>query len=116
MNATACFRHVALSIAVFVSTASFAQTNEQMIKGKWRVDKLEIEKNTPDALRAKQEVENTLFDFGNKELVISKRIGAGETVIKKGPYGILGYTLILGKDEGEIITISERQLTVKIRE
>jgi hypothetical protein len=103
-----------LAILIFTATCVSAQTSNEKIKGKWVVDRFEAEKNIPQAVKAKQDLQGVCLSFGDEELVITKKTGSGDSVIKKGPYFISGNTLTLGKDPAEISELSEKHLTIKM--
>lgn len=104
---------VIVTIFTFVTSLAFGQDNSEKIKAKWLVDKFEIEKSTPQAIKAQQEMQGTFLTFGT-ELLISKKVEGVETVIKKGQYFISGNVLTLGKDQAEILELSENKMTIKI--
>src|SRR6185369_17633033 len=103
-----------LVIFIFAATCVSAQTNAEKIKAKWIVDRFVVEKNTPQAVKVKQDLQSVCLSFGENELVISKKTDSGDSVIKKGPYSISGNTLTLGKDHAEISELSEKNLTIKL--
>ena len=107
-------RQMLLAILLLASSFAMAQTNNEKIKAKWSVDKLETEKNTPQAIKAKQDLQNVFLTFDNQEVVISKKTQNGDSLIKKGPYSVSGNTLIIGKDAAVILLLSEKQLTIKL--
>lgn len=108
------FLHKAFLLAlIFATSLAYAQDNQKKIKAKWSVDKFDIEKKSPDAIKAQQALEGTYLTFSD-ELVISKENETGEGVIKKGPYFITGNNITLGKEQGEILELSENRLTIKI--
>jgi hypothetical protein len=114
MNTSAHFRPAFLAILLFTSTFAFGQTNTEKIKAKWSVQKFEPEKNTTQAVKAKQDLQDVCLTFANEELVISKRTETSDSVIKRGQYFISGNSLTIGKDHADILLLSEKQLTIKI--
>ena len=117
MRSATYFRHALLATLILTSTVALAQTNTEKIKAKWSVEKFEPEKNTPQAAKAIQELEGVCLTFGNEEMVVSKKTGTCEDVIKKGSYSVSGNSVTIGKDEehpAEILILSEKRLTIKI--
>ena len=113
MKTSTFLRQSILIILTFAVSFTYAQGNDDKIKAKWFVDKFEVVKNTPQAVKAQQELQGTFLTFGD-ELVISKNAEGGEQVIKKGEYSVSGTSITLGKDQAEIVELSEKQLTIKI--
>jgi hypothetical protein len=115
MRAHIYLRSIILAILVFTFASSNAQNNPEKIKAVWSLDKFETEKNTPQAIKATKNLEGLQITFGKAELVISKKTPTGDTVIKKGLYSISGNIIILGKDQAEILVLSEDRLNIKIK-
>jgi len=113
MKASTLLRQPILIILTFAASFTYAQGNNDKIIAKWSLDKFEVEKNTPQAVKAQQELQGTFLTFGD-ELVISKKTEGGEQVIKKGQYSVSGTSITLGKDQAEILELSEKKLTIKI--
>lgn len=113
MKTSSFLRLVVITFFTLVTSLAFGQDNYEKIKAKWHVDKFDIEKSVPQAIKAQQEMQDTYLTFG-KELLISKKIEGVETVIKKGQYFIAGNVLTLGKDQAEILELSENKMTIKI--
>jgi len=113
MKTSNLLRQPILLILTFAASFTYAQSNNDKIIAKWSVDKFEVEKNTPQAVKAQQELQGTFLTFGD-ELVISKKAEGGEQVIKKGQYSVSGTSITLGKDQAEILELSEKKLTIKI--
>jgi len=114
---TTHFRQALLAALILTSTVALAQTNTEKIKAKWSVEKFEPVKNTPQAVKAIQEMQGVSLSFGNEEVVISKKTGACEDFIKKGPYSVSDNSIIIGdKDQpkAEILLLSEKRLTIKL--
>jgi hypothetical protein len=113
---TTYFRHALLATFILISTLAFAQTNTEKIKGKWSIDKFETDKNTPQAVKAREEMKGVYLTFGNGEVVITKKTEGCEDFMKKGPYSISANSIILGKDQdaAEILLLSEKNITIKI--
>jgi len=103
-----------LVILILASTFAYAQTNTDKLKAKWIVEKFEIEKNTTQAEKVIQDLQGVCLTFGNKELIISKKSETGDSVIKRGQYSISGNSITLGKDQADILVLSETQLALKI--
>jgi hypothetical protein len=101
-------------VIFFTFTSTYAQTNSDKIKAKWVVEKFDIEKNTPQAIQAKQELLGLCLNFENEELIIARRTEKGDSIIKKGPYLISGNTLTLGKGPAAIYTLTEKELVIQI--
>ncbi len=114
MNTPIYFRLSILAAATFVSSLTYAQTNAEKIKAKWIVEKFETEKNTPQAIQAKQDLEGSYLTFEKDELTITKKTESGESLIKKGQYLVLNNSLTLGKDQATILELSEKHLTIQI--
>ena len=108
------FRHTFLAILLLCSTLAIAQTNADKIKAKWIVENFEAKKNTPQAIKAIQDLQGVCLTFGNDELVISKKTGTCDSVIKRGPYLLSGNIITLGKDQADILLLSEQRLTINI--
>ncbi len=113
MIASIFLRQALLIILTLTASFAYAQANNDKIKAKWVVDKFEVEASTPQAVKARQELQGSFLTFGD-ELVISKSTNQGELVIKKGQYIVSGTSITLEKDEAEIIELSEKHLTIKI--
>jgi len=73
MKTSIYYRQIILAILILASTFSYAQTNTETIKARWSVDKFEVEKNTSQAVKAKQDLQGVYLTFGKEELVISKK-------------------------------------------
>lgn len=114
MNTSFYFRQIILAILVLTSTSAFAQTSTEKIKGKWLVAKFEVEKNTTQAIKAKQDLQGVCLTFANEELIISKKTETGDDVIKRGQYVVSENTVTIGKDQADILLLSEKNLTIKI--
>ena len=114
MSPSIYLRQTILAILILTFTSAFAQTNTEKIKAKWNIDRFEVEKNTPQAIKAKQDLQGVCLTFGNDELVISKKTETGYNVIKRGPYFVSGNSVTIGKDQANILTLSEKNLTIKI--
>jgi hypothetical protein len=114
MNTSFYFRHTFLAILLLSSTFVFAQANSEKIKAKWSIEKFEVEKNTPQAIKAKQDLQGVCLTFTTEELVVSKKTETADSVIKRGPYSVSGNSLTIGKDQADILLLSEKQLTIKI--
>jgi hypothetical protein len=114
MKTSTLLRLTVLIVFAFATTFTFSQGNHEKIKAKWSVDKFEVEKNTPQAVKAQQELLGTYLTFGNEELVITKKTETGESVIKKGQYTISGNSITLGNDQADILLLSDKSLTIKI--
>lgn len=114
MKTSTFLRQAVLIMFTFTNSFAYAQDNNEKIQAKWSVDKFEIEKNTPQAVKAQQALQGTYLTFGNGELVISKKTETGESIIKKGQYSISGNSLTLGKDPANILMLSDKLLTIKI--
>lgn len=114
MIASVYLRQTILAVLILTSTFAFAQTNAEKIKGKWNIDKFEVEKNTPQAMKAKQDLQGVSLLFGNEELVIIKKTETGDDVIKRGQYFVSDNSLTIGKDQADILLISEKHLTIKL--
>jgi hypothetical protein len=114
MSTSIYLRQTILAILILTFTSAFAQTNTEKIKAKWNIDRFEVEKNTPQTIKAKQDLQGICLTFGNDELVISKKTDTGYDVIKRGPYFVSGNSLTIGKDQANILSLSEKNLTIKI--
>jgi hypothetical protein len=114
MSTSIYLRQTILAILILTFTSAFAQTNTEKIKAKWNIDRFEVEKNTPQTIKAKQDLQGVCLTFGNDELVISKKTETGYNVIKRGPYFVSGNSVTIGKDQANILTLSEKNLTIKI--
>ncbi len=114
MNTLIYVRLSILAVVTFVSSLTYAQTNAEKIKAKWVVEKFETEKNTPQAIQAKQDLEGSYLAFEKDELTITKKTGSGESLIKRGQYLVLDNSLTLGKDQATILELSEKHLTIQI--
>jgi len=114
MRTSVHFRQTILVIFGLAPALAFAQTNTEKIKAKWIVEKMETEKNTPQAVKAGQELQGYCLTFGEGELLISKRTATGDSVIKRGPYAVTGNALRFGKDQAQILSLSGNDLTVKV--
>lgn len=97
-----------------MSTFSFAQSNSEKIKAKWIIEKFEVEKNTPNAIQAQKDLQGVCLTFGDEQLIISKMTETCEDVINKGPYLLSGNSLTIGKDQADVILLSQKQLSIKI--
>lgn len=106
-------RQTVLVVLILVSSLAYAQENNKKIKTTWCVDKFEIEKTSPEAIKAQQALQGAYLTFSD-ELLISKENETGEVVIKKGPYFITGNNITLGNDQAEILELSENKLTIRI--
>lgn len=114
MRTSIYYRQTILAILILASTFSYGQTNTEKIKAKWSVDKFEVEKNTPQAVKAKQDLHGVYLTFGNDELVISKKTETGDSIIKRGKYFITGNSVTIGKDQADILELSGNHLAIKI--
>ena len=114
MSTYTSFRRSLLAVFTLASAFTYAQTNAERIKAKWLVENFEVEKDTPQAAQAKKELLGAYLTFDEKELTISRKTEAGESVLKKGEFLLSGNSLTLGKDQAVIILLSEKQLTIKI--
>jgi hypothetical protein len=114
MSTSIYLRQTILAILILTFTSAFAQTNTEKIKAKWNIDRFEVEKNIPQTIKAKQDLQGICLTFGNDELVISKKTDTGYDVIKRGPYFVSGNSLTIGKDQANILSLSEKNLTIKI--
>ncbi|MEO5947415.1 MAG: hypothetical protein ABIP79_11415 [Chitinophagaceae bacterium] len=114
MRASDYLRHTILIVLIFASTYAYAQTNNDKLKAKWIVEKFEVEKNTPQAVKAIQNLQGVSLTFVNEELIISKKSETGEIVIKRGGYSVAGNLINLGNDHAEILVLSETSLAIKI--
>ncbi len=114
MKSTISFRSFLFLMLMTTTATTYAQSNTEKIKAKWSVERFEIEKNTPQAVNAQQQLQGAFLTFGDEELVISKKTEAGEAVLNKGPYFISENSVTLGKDRADILLLSEKQLTIKI--
>ena len=114
MSASFYFRHTFFTILLLCSTLTFAQTNADKIKAKWIVEKFEVKKNTPQTIKASQDLQGVCLTFSNEELVISKKTETCDSVIKRGPYLLSGNIITLGKDQANILLLSEQRLTINI--
>lgn len=114
MNTLIYIRLSILVVVTFVSSLTCAQTNAEKIKAKWVVEKFETEKNTPQAIQAKQDLEGSYLAFEKDELTITKKTESGESLIKRGQYLVLDNSLTLGKDQATILELSEKHLTIQI--
>jgi hypothetical protein len=105
-----------LTLVLFAKnpTLSFAQDNSAKIKGKWVVEKFEASKDSLQAGKASQDLLGLYLTFDEKELIISKKSEDGESPVKRGQYFISGNSLTVGKDQAEIILLSETHLTISI--
>ena len=108
------FRQTIFFIFSLSPILSFAQTNTEKIKAKWSIEKYEVEKNTPQALKAKQDLQGVYLTFTNEELVISKQTATSDSIIKRGQYILSGNTITLGKDQADILLLSDLDLMIKI--
>ena len=107
-------RQTFLAIILLTSTFAFAQTNTEKIKAKWSVEKFEVEKNTPQSIKANQDLQGVCLTFDTKEIVITKKTETRDSVIKRGQYFVSGNSLTLGNAQADILLLSEKQLTIKI--
>lgn len=114
MNTSVYFRQIFLAILLLASSFTFAQLNTEKIKAKWSVEKFDAEKNTPQAIKAKQDLQGVCLTFANEELIISRETETCDSVIKRGQYFVSGNSLTVGKDQADILLLSEKQLTIKI--
>lgn len=114
MSTSVYSRQTFLAILLLTSTFAFAQTNTEKIKAKWSVEKFEVEKNTPQSIKANQDLQGVCLTFDTKEIVITKKNETRDSVIKRGQYFVSGNSLTLGKDQADILLLSEKQLTIKI--
>jgi hypothetical protein len=114
MSTSLYLRQTIFAILILTFTTAFAQTNTEKIKAKWNIDRFEVEKNTPQTIKAKQDLQGVCLTFGNDELVISKKTETGYDVIKRGSYFVSGNSLTIGKDQANILLLSEKNLTIKI--
>ncbi len=114
MSTYVYLRQTILAVLILTSTFAFAQRNAEKIKAKWNIEKFEVEKNTPQAIKAKQDLQAVSLMFGNEELVISKKTETGDDVIKRGQYLVSGNSLTIGNDQADILLLSEKHLTIKI--
>jgi len=114
MYTSSYFRSAILPIFIFISGYASAQVDTGKIKTSWTIDKFEVERSTAQIAKVQQELQGVYLTFGSKELVISKKTGSGDSLVKKGSYFLSGNTLTLGKDQAEILELSEKNLTLKI--
>ena len=114
MISSVYLRQAFLALLLLASTFAFAQANTEKIKAKWSVEKFDVEKNTPQAIKAKEDLQGVCLTFDNDELVISKKTETCDSVIKRGRYSVSDNTLTIGKDQADILLLSEKKLTIKI--
>lgn len=114
MNTPIYLRLSVIIVTVFASPLTYAQTNAEKIKAKWMVENFVTEKNTAQAIQAKQELSGVYLTFENNELIITKKTETGDSLIKKGQYSVLNNSLTLGKDQAVILELSEKHLTIQI--
>lgn len=114
MHTSTCFRQTILVIFGLAPALAFAQTNSEKIKASWVVERMESEKNSPQAVKAQQELTGYCLTFGDAEVVISKRTEAGDSVTKRGEYTVSGNSITLGKDQATILLLSGNDLTIKV--
>ena len=107
-------RQTFLAIILLTSTFAFAQTNTEKIKAKWSVEKFEVEKNTPQSIKANQDLQGVCLTFDTKEIVITKKTETRDSVIKRGQYFVSGNSLTLGNAQADILLLAEKQLRIKI--
>jgi len=108
------FRHTILFVFILVPGFVFSQVNIEKIKAKWSIEKFETDRNTAQAIKAKQDLVGVYLTFENTELVISKRTATCDSMIKKGQYFVSGNSITLGKDKADILLLSDNDLTIKI--
>jgi hypothetical protein len=104
---------IVFTFFLFISTTLFAQDNAEKIKGRWIFEKAEVIKPGADAAAMHQTLVNTIFEFDGKELKLSKKESGTETLIKKGPYQVLGSSLTIGTEPGEILELTDKKLVIK---
>jgi hypothetical protein len=98
---------------LFVSTTLFAQDNAEKVKGRWIFEKVEVIKPGADAAAMHQTLMNTIWEFDGKELKLSKKESGTETLVKKGPYQVLGFSLTIGTEPGEILELTDKKFVLK---
>lgn len=96
------------------SITGFAQNNGQGIKGKWIVEKFQAEANSLQSAKTARDLTGLYLTFGDEELTISRKSQTGDSIIKRGPYSVSENTVMLGKDQAEIILLSNTHLTIKL--
>jgi hypothetical protein len=100
-----------IGILLLLSVSVFGQTNQDKIKGNWKVYKYEVDKSINAPEKIINETIGTVFSFNNCVLIISK-----EENSKSGTYNVLGNKLTIGVDqsEAEIILLNNTQLQIKL--
>jgi hypothetical protein len=114
MKTSTCLTLLTLLLFVQAPILSLAQDNSTKIKGKWIVEKFEPAKDTSQAAKASQDLVGLYLTFDESELIITKKTEDSESQIKRGQYLISGNSLTLGKDQAEIVSISNTNLTISI--
>ena len=102
-----------LTFLLFVSMTSFAQDNAEKIKGKWIFEKAEVINAGSDPAARHQALLSTMMEFDGKELKVSKKESGTETLIKKGPYQILGSSITIGTEPAEILELTDKKFVIK---
>ena len=102
-----------LTFLLFVSMTSFAQDNAEKIKGKWIFEKAEVINAGSDPAAIHQALLSTMMEFDGKELKVSKKESGTETLIKKGPYQILGSSITIGTEPAEILELTVKKFVIK---
>ena len=54
-----------------------------------------------------------MMEFDGKELKVSKKESGTETLIKKGPYQILGSSITIGTEPAEILELTVKKFVIK---
>ncbi len=103
-----------IALIALAPVLTHAQTNTEKIKATWVVERFEPEKNTPQAIQAKQELTGVCLIFGKEELTITRKTETGDSILKKGPYVVSGNSITLGKSQATILTLSGKQLTIQV--
>ena len=102
-----------LTFLLFVSMTSFAQDNAEKIKGKWIFEKAEVINAGSDLAAIHLALLSTMMEFDGKELKVSKKESGTETLIKKGPYQILGSSITIGTEPAEILELTDKKFVIK---
>ena len=114
MSCSVYLRQLIPAVLILASSIIYAQTDTEKIKAKWIIDKFESERNTAETDQTKKDLSGVCLTFKNDELTITRKTATGDSLIKTGPYFISGNSITLGKNQANILLLSEEHLTIQI--
>ncbi len=114
MNIPFSLRQALLAAMLLFSSQSFSQIDSNKLKATWDIRNFEAEADTERARQAARDMQGHSFSFANGELIIAKRMGQTDSVIKRGPYVFSGNSITLGNSKATVLLLSDTQLNIQL--